>query len=413
MLGLVCRLILLAYGEWQDRTMIVKYTDVDYRVFTDAAQYVLQGDSPYNRPTYRYTPLLAWILVPNILLTLLFGKIIFILCDIMAGILIYKILKQANNSDQVAVLSSLLWLLNPLTMTVSSRGNAESIMAVLVLATLYSLTNKHIVTCAILYAISVHVKIYPATYALPIYLLLGSVDSGTGKSLSRQPIRDLHTKSLVANILNSLWPNKDRLVFVVVTVAVFLGLTGAMYNWYGYEFLQETYLYHVTRRDVRHNFSPYFYMLYLTAESPSSFVLGLLAFLPQVVLLIAVSARYHRDIAFCCFVHTFLFVTFNKVCTSQYFLWYICLLPLIVPRLKMKLSDAVELMVIWFLGQGVWLLFAYYLEFEGRNTFIAIWAAGILFYAINIFILVCLIQAYHQRCPEDQTSLLDDKDKVS
>lgn len=86
---------------------------------------------------------------------------------------------------------------------------------------------------------------------------------------------------------------------------------------YGWVFLYETYLYHVVRTDIRHNFSPYFYMLYLTAGDETSFVIKFLTFFPQVLLLVAIAMRFHEDLPLSCFLCTFTFVMLNKVCTSQ------------------------------------------------------------------------------------------------
>lgn len=102
---------------------------------------------------------------------------------------------------------------------------------------------------------------------------------------------------------------------------------------YGQPFLEETYLYHIWRKDIRHSFSVYFYSLYLSSTTPAaaatattttavtallSKAAGLLAFVPQIFLVIlCFTYKYYQDITFCMFIQTLGFVAFNKVCTVQ------------------------------------------------------------------------------------------------
>jgi hypothetical protein len=88
------------------------------------------------------------------------------------------------------------------------------------------------------------------------------------------------------------------------------------FSW-GTPFLRHAYSYHLSRRDHRHNFSPYFYPIYLTYTNASS-ASSLLSFIPQMILSLGTGLLFGRkNLPLAWFVQTMAFVTLNKVCTSQ------------------------------------------------------------------------------------------------
>ncbi|CAG8613007.1 8947_t:CDS:2 [Dentiscutata erythropus] len=362
-IAVVLRLTLLAYGEWQDANMQVKYTDIDYKVFSDAARFITLGESPYKRSTYRYTPLLAFLLTPNIYIHKSFGKLVFILADIVVGVLIHKILCLRGLNEQKAANYSALWLLNPIVANISTRGNAESLLGAMVLLTLYCILVKKFLFASILYGLSVHFKIYPIIYAIPLLVLLDEEDY---QGLRRKGKEKEHDKSSwrywVGKMSRFVTPT--RIEFALISGSVFFVLNGIMY---------------------------------LLGS-----LLGLVLFIPQIGLVTLLGIVFGKDILFACFIQTFTFVAYNKVCTSQYFMWYICLFPLIIHSTAIKFKYKGFLMLFaWISGQAIWLYQAYLLEFLGENTFLRIWMASIAFFVINIWILTEIVKNHnYEKCFE-------------
>ncbi|KAI9743607.1 MAG: GPI mannosyltransferase 1 [Claussenomyces sp. TS43310] len=91
---------------------------------------------------------------------------------------------------------------------------------------------------------------------------------------------------------------------------------------------------------------------------------------------------------------TFAFVSFNKVCTSQYFLWYMVLLPFYLPTSTLMTRKYLGLGIsaLWIVTQGLWLQQGFQLEFLGRSTFVpGLWTASLLFFLVNSLILGIIV----------------------
>jgi phosphatidylinositol glycan class M len=414
---------LLLFGSWQDTHLAVKYTDIDYEVYTDAAQFMVQGGSPYQRSTYRYSPLLAALLTPNILLHKSFGKVLFALADIVAALLMQRLLHRRfsnknetkatklttaagknkkesfKSSTTITTIALALWLFSPFTVSISTRGNGEALVTCMLLGMLDLLENNFILASGLLYGLAVHWRVYPIIYALPILKHLAeagnvSKDSSSNGSSAVERRRTRSSVSVsgrsssndngksknknqpvavvVSSFINSIF-SLNGLKFGLSAACIFLSLGIGLYRLYGFPFLHETYLYHATRVDPRHNFSPYHYPAYLGTEkvsveeivrldssSDDTSILsswmggactgevlksvydgffnqigdsGKIWTLATLVVQFSLGWVFSGDLAAAFFLQTVAFVAFNKVATAQYFVWYFSWLPLVLPSL--------------------------------------------------------------------------------
>ncbi|CAH1125049.1 unnamed protein product [Ceutorhynchus assimilis] len=472
----IIRLLLIAYGVFHDNNYEVPYTDVDYKVFTDAARHVVNGNSPYERHTFRYSPLIAILLTPNIFFNQLFGKIIFCEVDLIVAYFIRRLvyvniidwmtkyesfmskraplvnciepktnkknskrkLPKCNAKVVTAIYwahrAMLVWLYNPMTIAISTRGNSDSISCFLVILTLYCIqTNWKPFVVGLLHGFAIHFRIYPIIYSLLYYMHYSSFayyfDNG---SSGIKPSKKSHKNKqiIIANkskelfgfkFLWYLWPNYNQIMLVLGTLSTLLSLTVFFYYLYGYKFLYESLIYHFVRVDFRHNFSLYFYLQYLVAFIKLSvWYTGnlwqpILINLPPIVLLLNFSIRYGLNkfsLNFAVLIQTIVFVIYNKVITSQYFVWIMGILPLCIWQIKLSKIAIISMVVIWFLAQAAWLLPAYLLEFKGEDTFFHIWIQGVSLFCAHIGILGRLIKnfimpkgvlrSFENRAPSDK-----------
>lgn len=416
-IGFVIRLLIIACGEWIDTFAEVPFTDIDYRVVTDGARHILHNDSPYKRHTYRYSPLLAMLCTPNVLLNGCCGKVMFATFDCVVAILIRSLvyteysstwrhnseaimaraqpatgkqrttvrqleLKMPAKYAQYAKWAALAWLYNPLAIAISTRGNGDSITSVLVLLTLYFLLQPNQSCTQYFYAglvhgLAIHFRLYPAVFSLAYFMYASGPQS----------------RNLMTTIFE---PNVRQLSLVIGTVLSVAVTTVTFYQQYGYEFVYETYIYHLQRRDTRHNFSLYFYMQYLSAgETTISSVEKWFQLGPQLVILALTAVRFGRHaktLPFAVFLQAFTMVTFNPVVTSQYFIWFLAVLPVCLKNLqRIGRRTAFAYALLWLLTQGAWLIPAYLLEFKGWNTFSLIWMQSVMFFCANMFLMQRLI----------------------
>ena len=392
-LGIALRVVVLLFGLWMDSrgSAGLRFTDIDYEVFSGAGRNIYEGMSPYHQGTFRYPPLLALLMVPNEFIWSGCGKLIFCIADISIIPAIYRLTAGEYVAStktrrpwhfESDLFCSFIWAVNPISIIICTRGSCDSLANCLLLWILCSMKKKDgLAVAGLAYGLLIHFRVYPIIY-VPAFAW----------HLTEGKIRQ--------------W--KHCITFIMCTIFSFSYFTIASMMCDS-RFIQEAVWYHLHRLDHRHNFSAYFYSIYLSASAESqSKICGkdelmevgkwgaFGPFLPQAGLLLLLAIRLGRQhLHLCLLLSTMTFVAYNKVITAQYFTWYTCLVPLILPDLR----RTPNLGKLWWLGGAfiawgscatVWLWRAYLLEMQGLSTFLSIHYTSLAFHVAHVALIAAL-----------------------
>lgn len=298
------------------------------------------------------------------------GKLFFLAFDVLAMLSLAMVARKAFQASILA-----LYSLNPLFIYLTVRGSCESISLALMFSSFYFIfsTNGNVVLedglnkkapladnrhspwiGYLLYGLWAHFRLYPIIF-LPLVLL--------------------HERKLCHKTKSSFL--RKFLQIGVLAGGIFLALLALFTYKYGYVFLEETYLYHLTRLDNRHSFSPIFYEIYLSLNTQS-----VMRSMAQLCVIVAVTKRVHKSMSpyYCHFVITYAFVSFNKVITMQYYMWIFGALLLVLPESSLmtnpnrRFQKAFSYIMQYSLGILLWVWSSIKLEKEGENVFNLMWA---------------------------------------
>ena len=339
----------------------LRYTDVDYDVLKDGARAMMQGSSPFQRATYRYSPLVAWPLLLDLKTGLPVAKLVFCVMDVLLGDAMGRLASHRGASYNVR----LLWLFNPIPIVLCTRGSWDAVSVYLVLKAL--LSKRSPVKAGLLLGLATHLRLYPVIYAAP-FLYNFCFEARRRYTWGR------------------------ALAFCMAFAGGLLAPTLYAYRAYGSVYVEEALLYHLRRADHRHSFSVFWLPIYLSRalqDSRLNLLLKLAPFAAHLVLPAASLLALKHDVEKCALAQTLLFVAANKVCTAQYFCWWLPLLIVVVDDWRRILRPLRN----WVLSCGLWLGVAYGLEFVGLPVHMLLWGCSLLFFRANVDLLISAVSA--------------------